>query len=357
MAKERAIELQLIKPIQPGSPGSKGKITLRNLFKEYFNQLNVSYDDPCCTDDSNAGACPAISEDADNIIECREDGLYAAAAVVPEIEATNGLSVSAGAVQLGELAFSGSGDAAFTNDRELPLGNFDLYLTSADGSAFSFATYPNSEMQMYSYAGAAGTKMSIVLTNFAGSEVQFYKEASSIGNRTFLVNTTGHDFIIGDVGSVGTTADIIFRAAGVDRFTIDGNASFVFRNLTVTTATLTAAGSLSTLQGFTAPGSFGYGFNGSPAGVFGVHGDASGNVNINANAGNIYFNSFGTATGDFARFDGGDYSFNIFYRISTDNGGPLWGLGAVTTAASTLDTTRYVNVTIAGTPVKLAVIA
>lgn len=77
MASEKYIDLQLIKPLSKGS-GVKGKISLTNLFKEYFDKLNVGYLDTCCPEGSpGAFGCPAISDDADNIIECRPDGLYA----------------------------------------------------------------------------------------------------------------------------------------------------------------------------------------------------------------------------------------------------------------------------------------
>jgi len=79
MASERFIDLQLIKPLTKGS-GIKGKVSLTNLFKEYFNKLNVGYVDPCCPVGSdNAYGCPAISEDDGNSLECRPNGLYSAA--------------------------------------------------------------------------------------------------------------------------------------------------------------------------------------------------------------------------------------------------------------------------------------
>ncbi len=76
MASERYIDLQLIKPLTKSS-GIKGKIALTNLFKEYFNKLNVGYLDPCCPEGSaGAAGCPAISADPNNAIQCRSDGLY-----------------------------------------------------------------------------------------------------------------------------------------------------------------------------------------------------------------------------------------------------------------------------------------
>lgn len=53
MPKERAIDLQLIKPVITGSPAAKGKIPLTKLFKEELDKLQVPYNDPCCTNDLN----------------------------------------------------------------------------------------------------------------------------------------------------------------------------------------------------------------------------------------------------------------------------------------------------------------
>lgn len=44
----RAIDLQLIKPVKPGSSGSKGKIFLKQLLKEELKELNVPTYDSCC---------------------------------------------------------------------------------------------------------------------------------------------------------------------------------------------------------------------------------------------------------------------------------------------------------------------
>jgi len=48
--KNRAIDLQLIKPVTPGSSGAKGKITLKQLFKEELANLQVPTYDPCCNE-------------------------------------------------------------------------------------------------------------------------------------------------------------------------------------------------------------------------------------------------------------------------------------------------------------------
>lgn len=46
--KQRSIDLQLIKPVQPGSSGAKGKITLKQLFKEQLDELNIAVSDCVC---------------------------------------------------------------------------------------------------------------------------------------------------------------------------------------------------------------------------------------------------------------------------------------------------------------------
>lgn len=84
MAKERAIELQLIKPVIPGSSGAKGKIFLRHLLKEYFTSLNVGFFDPCCSDPAT---CGPISETTGNGIVCNPDGLFVDTdAIVADVE-------------------------------------------------------------------------------------------------------------------------------------------------------------------------------------------------------------------------------------------------------------------------------
>ena len=129
MAVERYIELQLIKPLVKGS-GVKGKISLTNLFKEYFEKLNVGYLDPCCPEGS-AGAfgCPAISPDADNALECRPNGLYAAGGGAGS--ANNGLSVDGSNIVLGQLVGDVSNPALITSAREIPTGNNSIFWTGA----------------------------------------------------------------------------------------------------------------------------------------------------------------------------------------------------------------------------------
>ncbi len=48
MPKERAIDLQLIKPIETNGIAGKGKISIKRLLKEELSKLSVPYNDPCC---------------------------------------------------------------------------------------------------------------------------------------------------------------------------------------------------------------------------------------------------------------------------------------------------------------------
>lgn len=82
---ERAIDLQLIKPVK-GKNNLKGKITLKKLFKEELSALNVPFVDPCCENAEPGSNCPILSQDEGNILECRDDGLFA--------EAPEGLQIS-----------------------------------------------------------------------------------------------------------------------------------------------------------------------------------------------------------------------------------------------------------------------
>lgn len=54
--KERFIDLQLIKPVTPGSSGAKGKTSLKKLFAEYLEKLNIPFFDPCCPENSQGNS-------------------------------------------------------------------------------------------------------------------------------------------------------------------------------------------------------------------------------------------------------------------------------------------------------------
>lgn len=66
MSRERAIDLQLIKPIEVGV-NSKGKITIKKLFKEELNKLGVAYIDPCCDSNYNNSFFVVVDTYADMI--------------------------------------------------------------------------------------------------------------------------------------------------------------------------------------------------------------------------------------------------------------------------------------------------
>lgn len=140
MAKERAIDLQLIKPITPGSSGGKGKITLKNLFKIYFRELNVGFYDPCCDDPAT---CPPISQDPDNTLECRADGLYAATGGGGGTltDATNGVSLSGTNVVLGQNIGQVGNPATLLSDREIPLNGNDLVINGDGAIKYSFQPF------------------------------------------------------------------------------------------------------------------------------------------------------------------------------------------------------------------------
>src|SRR5262245_61400597 len=122
MSKEKAIDIQLIKPVAAGTPAAKGKIFLKNLFKEYLTKLNVGFYDSCCDDPAT---CPPISADLGNTIECRPDGLFSAGGGGGGslVDANNGLSVLTDTVQLGQTVAQAGNPARLLDNRELPLNN------------------------------------------------------------------------------------------------------------------------------------------------------------------------------------------------------------------------------------------
>lgn len=139
MAKERAIDLQLIKPVTPGSSGGKGKITLKNLFKIYFRELNVGFYDPCCDDPAT---CPPISQDPDNTLECRADGLYATGGGGGTLTgATNGVSLSGTNVVLGQNVGQVGNPATLLSDREIPLNGNDLSILGDTARKYIFEPF------------------------------------------------------------------------------------------------------------------------------------------------------------------------------------------------------------------------
>lgn len=136
MASERYIDLQLIKPLVKGS-GIKGKISLTNLFKEYFNKLNVGYSDSCCPSGSPGSfGCPTISTAVGNAITCNEDGLFASAG--SSLAANNGLSVNSGDVVIGQNVGAVGDPAALLSNREIPMGAFTMSHKDSSGNSNLF---------------------------------------------------------------------------------------------------------------------------------------------------------------------------------------------------------------------------
>jgi hypothetical protein len=170
MASERFIDLQLIKPLSKGS-GNKGKISLTQLFKEQFNKLNVGYLDPCCPEDSpGAFGCPAISSDEDNIIECRDNGLYATAGGGAG-NAINGLSVSSSNIVLGQDLNEVGDPALLTSNREIPMDGFSIQFTDGTNNPASIIYAPKFEATDLSDGGtpASAFRVNRTLTTISAS--------------------------------------------------------------------------------------------------------------------------------------------------------------------------------------------
>lgn len=203
------IELQLIKPVTPGTPGAKGKISLKNLFKEYLDLLQVPNYDPCC--DEVAPACPPISADVGNIIECREDGLFAEAGGEAFITAQNGLnSPSEGIVELG-------GELITETALELNGNNFRIN----DGAGNDIVHTPGGTTEYYN------------ASNLIASVTPDEDELVTTGN----TRTTG--WILGQIKVDADQADYVIQPEDSGTVFIkffDGNV--IDRNLTLPPATV-----------------------------------------------------------------------------------------------------------------------
>jgi hypothetical protein len=152
MASERFIDVQLIKPLSKGS-SNKGKISLTNLLKEYFDKLNVGYLDPCCPVGSpGAFGCPAISSAVGNSITCNQDGLYVTAGAT--LAAINGLSISSGKVVLGQDLAQVGNPAAITTNRQIPTGGFNIFYTGAGRQSVG---YPDTTISPFTTIDVNGT--------------------------------------------------------------------------------------------------------------------------------------------------------------------------------------------------------
>jgi hypothetical protein len=74
--------------------------------------------------------CPPLSQDAENILECREDGLYATAEGGVG-NATMGLSVSGDNIVFGQSLGEVGDPALITTSREIPTGNNSIFWTGS----------------------------------------------------------------------------------------------------------------------------------------------------------------------------------------------------------------------------------
>jgi len=179
MASEKYIDLQLIKPLSKGS-GVKGKISLTNLFKEYFDKLNVGYLDTCCPEGSpGAFGCPAISDDADNIIECRPDGLYATGG--------GGTSLTIGATVVdgtqGSVLFLGAGGV-------LAQDNANLFFNDTTNNLGIQTNTPTAKLHL----GAGSTAANTAPIKLTSGALMTTPEAGAIEFLTdlaYLTITTG----------------------------------------------------------------------------------------------------------------------------------------------------------------------
>lgn len=281
MAIERYIDLQLIKPLSKGS-GNKGKISLTQLFKEYFDKLNVGYLDPCCPEGSpSAFGCPAISPDENNTLECRPNGLYTTGGGT--ISAINGLSVNSGNTVLGQDNNEVGNPAALTSNRQIPMEGNHLAFTSGSMS-LNYSTPPTSNFLNFQVAGTIGAAPEAMgyptqglLSNLHGTayvmhggsnwglvigrldntlsaaNITFYRSSGTnasvrgaIGAGTTIGRLNFHG-VTSDASAVATAASIVVQVAATGTNFVAGNIQFI-------TTTLAGANFLSAV--LTANGNF-----------------------------------------------------------------------------------------------------
>ncbi len=137
MPKERVIDLQLIKPITSGSPSSKGKISLKNLFKEELTKLNVAFSDPCCPSDE-----PPIS-------------LFIA---------NNGLSQDGLAYVFGQDLNDATNPAVLLANREVPQAGFSIFYTGVGNTIIGRNTSDGSKLQVQGSVGVNQSLLSLKLS-------------------------------------------------------------------------------------------------------------------------------------------------------------------------------------------------
>lgn len=173
--------------------------------------------------------CPDISKDADNIIECRSDGLYATATEGGVTSAEQGLSDTGGVVTLGQDIGEAGNPAALTSNREIPLNGNNLAI---NGTTLKYTFEPgrlhltdtNQDAQItaraasFSDTSPAGTSLigllntadyfQMVLSNSTGRASLEASTVMSVGTQTtdrvdIITNGLERISILGTNGNVG----------------------------------------------------------------------------------------------------------------------------------------------------------
>lgn len=195
MHKEKAIDYQFIRPVEVGTSAMKGKVPLRNLFKEYFRKLNVGFYDPCCSDDAT---CPPISAALNNAIQCNPDGLFVS------ISDSGGGSVTSVGLTM-PAAFSVAGS---------PVLNTGTFIVTATGTTAQYIRGNGTLATLPVYTA------NNALT-YTGSNLQLggvLVQDTTINNVGFSMtfsNSTGVSSLIGTNSSTGNGLEGINTANGI----------------------------------------------------------------------------------------------------------------------------------------------
>jgi len=241
MKKEKAIDYQFVRPIEVGASSMKGKIPLINLFKEYLKRLNVGFYDPCC---DNPATCPPISQDVDNVVQCKPDGLY-----VAYQDTGGGGSVNSVGLSMPTPAFSVT-NSPITNTGTIAVtmtGNSSQYLRG-DGTLANFPTIVNTLDEVLSEGGELTTNRQI---NLGASNFNIV----DTNNKGYLRINPGSEFSLGDLDSTqfGFKIKIEPRSILLGSETYAANYIFledIFSRITIVSQDIIANGNINVMGTF-----------------------------------------------------------------------------------------------------------
>lgn len=166
---------------------------------------NRKKDPECCP-------CPDISGDADNIIECRSDGLYATAGSGSMTGALNGLSVVGTNVVFGQSLGQSGNPAILTSPREIPTGANNVFYTGTGKMSIGYADSSVAPIPVLDVKGSLGVTVNtasypLALNSGVGGTMHVSHQGGTWG---LVVSKSGA--VSANYGSLLT----FYRTAGAD---------------------------------------------------------------------------------------------------------------------------------------------